>query len=141
MVLVDIFNDVEEEEDEEDEEDEEEEDEEDEEEEDEEELCLLPLPFTSEYFSQLCKWTVDLNQISSCSYDFALHVGHTYCDVIGRISPTPASSSAPSAPSASSAAPAPSELLGTPLLPPFEPPLAVLFYFFVFAQRCQLYRY
>ena len=52
VVLVDIFNDVEEEED---EEDEEEEDEEDEEEEDEEELCLLPLPFTSEYFSQLCK--------------------------------------------------------------------------------------
>ena len=52
VVLVDIFNDVEEEEDEEDEEDEEEEDEE---EEDEEELCLLPLPFTSEYFSQLCK--------------------------------------------------------------------------------------
>jgi len=47
VVLVDIFNDVEEEED--------EEDEEDEEEEDEEELCLLPLPFTSEYFSQLCK--------------------------------------------------------------------------------------
>jgi len=52
VVLVDIFNDVEEEEDEEDEEDE---DEEDVEEEDEEELCLLPLPFTSEYFSQLCK--------------------------------------------------------------------------------------
>jgi hypothetical protein len=57
VVLVDIFNDVEEEEDEEDEEEEDEEDEEeeDEEEEDEEELCLLPLPFTSEYFSQLCK--------------------------------------------------------------------------------------
>ena len=52
VVLVDIFNDVEEEED---EEDEEEDEEEEEEEEDEEELCLLPLPFTSEYFSQLCK--------------------------------------------------------------------------------------